>query len=364
MYIKVWPFGERAYLPIDCFGQYLPFLEYFGNVLQGKGSIFYSLGKSLGGEMYGLFTYYLASPYNLFTLFFKRGSFVFDLILIIKTSSLGVTFCYFLNRKKQAKFSNLIFSSMYALSVVSITYGFNIMWLDSMILLPLVIVGIEELIKNKKTSFYTITLALTIITNYYMGFIVCIFSLMYFIYKLLSEKITSKKEFIKTIVRFGIYSIIAVCIAGVIIIPSFIGLQNGRAKFSGEDLNFDKNFVLQDGISKFFTKAFELKEIANNGMPPVFCGVIINFLVILYFINKKIKLREKILSAIVIAIFFMSFYINFANLLWVMGNIPAFYIYRYAFCFVFFYILLASKAFQNIKERNQNMECNSCDIYL
>ena len=45
---------------------------------------------------------------------------------------------YYLNRKKKADFRNLIFSVSYALCSYVITYGFNIMWLDSVILLPLV----------------------------------------------------------------------------------------------------------------------------------------------------------------------------------------------------------------------------------
>lgn len=349
MYLKISPFGQNIYLPIDSFGQYVPFLEYFGNVLEGKASIFYSLGKSLGGEMYGLFAYYLTSPFNIIMLFLKRGIFAFNLILVLKTASLGITFCYFLNRRKKAKFSNLIFSTLYALSVVSITYGFNIMWLDSMILLPLVMSGIEDIIKLKKVALYTISLSLTLITNYYMGFIVCIFAVIYFLYKMILEKFESKKEILKTISRFIVFSIISACIAGIILVPAFIGLINGRAEFSSKYLNFDKNFELKDFLSKFFTNAFEVTEIANNGMPPVFCSVFINFLVILYFTNKNIKLKEKIVTFIVFLIFFISFYINGINLLWVMGNIPAFYIYRYAFCFVFLYIYIAFRAFENIK---------------
>ena len=343
-------------MPVDVAPQYVTYLSYFKDIILGNNSIFYSLEKSIGGDMYGLFAYYLTSPYNLITLFFENSNMplAFDIILALKTASTSVTFCYFLNRRKNAKFTNLIFSFCYAMSSYAITYGFNIMWLDSMILLPLVVAGIDDLLTLNKNILYTGTLSLTLITNYYTGFMVCIFSSIYFLYKLLSEPkgVTIKEyllELMKKIKKFAIYSIIAVLIASIILIPVFIGLQNGRADFTFEDLEFDENFEWQDGLSKFFTNSFVLNDIGTSGMPPIFCGVIINLLVLLYFTNAKIKLKEKIFSFLVLSIFVASFYLNGINLLWTMGNFPACYLYRYAFCFAFMYILLAHKSFENIK---------------
>jgi len=294
IYLKILPFGERAYLPVDSFGQYSPFLGYFQKILEGKASIFYSLGKSLGGDMYGLFTYYLISPFNLVMLFLKRSTFVFNLLIVLKSASLGVTFCYFLNRRKKANFTNLIFSSMYALSTATVTYGFNIMWLDAMILLPLVVSGIDDLIKLKKTALYTITLSLTLITNYYMGFMVCLFSGIYFLYKIILEAPKGKKEIFKTILRFAVFSGLAVLIAGIVLIPSFVGLTNGRADFSWQDYDKHYNFEAQDVLSKFFTNSFELKEIANdrNATNILWSNNKLFSIIILYKQQNKIKRKN------------------------------------------------------------------------
>ena len=319
----------------------MPFLQYFRNLFLENGSVFYSLSKSLGG----LFAYYLMSPYNFITLLFSKGNipFAFDIILILKIATCGITFMYYLNRKKKAKFSNLIFSIMYSLSAYVITYGFNIMWLDSVILLPLVIAGIEDIINYKKFMLYTVSLILTLVTNYYMGFMVCIFSAIYFIYFLLIGKLKPIKKVSNKIGMFAFCSICAVLITGVLLIPVFVGIKNGRAEFTLSNLNLNRNFEITNLISKFFTNSFNIDEIQNEAMPPLFCGVLANILVILYFLNNKIKLKEKILSFIVLGIFIISFYINGANILWTMGNIPAWYIYRYSFMFAFMYIVLAKK---------------------
>lgn len=349
--LKVYPFGENTYLPVDALGQYVSYLQYFRDLFLGESSIFYSLSKSIGGEMYGLFAYYLISPYNFITLFFEKGNMTlaFDIILTLKISTCGLSFAYYLNRKKKADFTNLIFVMLYAFSSYIITYGFNIMWLDSVMLLPFVIAGIEDLIQEKKILLYVVSLAITLITNYYMGFMVCVFSVIYFLYKLLYDECKNKKEALKKISIFAIASICAVLISSIIIIPAFIGLQNGRAEFSFSNINFEKNFEILNLTSKFFTNAFNLDEIQNNSMPPIFCGVFANVMVILYFFNKKIRIKEKILTFIVFAIFLISFYINGANLLWMMGNIPAWYEYRYTIFFAFFFINIAHNGFENIR---------------
>ena len=108
----MYPFGENTYLPVDALVQYVSFLQYFRDLFFGDSSIFYSLSKSIGGETFGLFAYYLMSPFNLITLLFNEGNMTvaFEIILVLKMAFSGVTFMYYLNRRKKAEFKNLIFS--------------------------------------------------------------------------------------------------------------------------------------------------------------------------------------------------------------------------------------------------------------
>lgn len=345
MRMKVYPFGENMYLPVDAYGQYVNYLQYFREVFLGDNSIIYSLGKSIGGEMLGLFAYYLMSPYNFITLFFQKGniSLAFDIILILKIASTSVAFTYYLNRRKKANFANLIFAFMYALSSYVITYGYNIMWLDAVILLPIVIAGLDDILDKKSNCLYIIVLSITLITNYYIGFMVCVFSVIYFIYKILLGDLKDKKDIIRKTRKFIIYSICAGLISAIVLVPVFIGLQDGRASFSFKEMTFQNNFGMKEFIGKFFTNSFNFEEIKNHAMPPVFCGVLANILVISYFFNKKIKLKEQLLSMFMIIVFIASFYIRAANLIWSMGNPPAWWIYRYAFCFIFMYIIFAKR---------------------
>ncbi len=356
IYFKVYPFGEGTYVPMDAYNQYANYMQYFREALMGKQSIFYFLGKSIGGEMYGLFTYYLISPFNLILLFFNKFyiTFAFDIILILKTACAGGTCYYYLTRRKGPNVTSLIFSCMYALSEYSISYGFNVMWLDGMVLLPLVIAGLDDVIENRGRALYIISLALALITNYYIGFMICIFSALYFIYKIAIGKIRPIKDTLKKFLKFAGFSIIAGLISAVILIPSFFGIQEGRAKFSLSEFNLDKNFEAQNIIPKFFTGTFDIDEIKTVSTPPIFCGLFTTMLVLLYFINSNIKLREKICTFCLFGVFALSFYFKWINLLWYLGNTPAWYAYRYTFCFIFLYIIIAHKSFENIDNKNKS----------
>ena len=178
---------------------------------------------------------------------------------------------------------------------------------------------------------------------------ICIFSGIYFIYKLLLKKDKLKNYVIKTI-KFIIISLITVGIAAFVLMPSFKLIQEGRAKFDTEILKFESNFNLIDIFSKFYTYSSGIKEVENEGMPHVFCGVVINFLLITYFFNKKIEIREKILSSIVLGIILISFHVNTFNMIWHGLNNPAWFYYRYSFVFSFICIMLAHKSFENLKK--------------
>ena len=351
IWLKISPFGSGSYLIIDMIGQYSAFFSYLKTIIIGENNIFYSLSKAIGGDIYGLYTYYLISPINLILALFSSENIPYAVMLIIftKIGLAGLTSNILFTRGKVNDWKSLIFSTSYALIAYNISFCYNVMWLDAVFLLPLIVVGIEKILENKSPLLYIICLSITLISNYYIGFMICIFSGIYFIYKLLLKKDKLKKYILKTLI-FIIISLVAVGIAAVILFPSFKLIQEGRAKFELEILKFESNFSFIDVFSKFFTYSSGIKEVQNGGMPHVFCGVIINLLLISYFFNKKIDTREKVLSSVVLGIILISFHVNTFNMIWHGLNNPAWFYYRYSFVFSFMCIMLAHRSFENLKE--------------
>ena len=144
--VGIYPFGKNSLLTVDLANQYVAFFNVLKNILQGSANVFYSFSKTLGGNMYGLFTYYLISPFNLILLFFKQTQ-IPEAIFVINILKIGLSgltsYIYFNKTFKKANSISLLFSIMYALMAYNIVYSQNIMWLDGVYALPIIFLGMD-----------------------------------------------------------------------------------------------------------------------------------------------------------------------------------------------------------------------------
>ena len=347
--IKIYPFGDGSILTRDLKGQYVSYFSEFRDILLGKGSILYSFTKEMGGNMLGLAYYYLISPFNLILLLFPSNMITeaIFIMILLKIGACGLTASIFINKTFKTKYASIIFSTAYALSAYNIAYQQNIMWLDGVILLPLILIGIDRIIEKNKSLLYIITLFLAITTNFYIGFIICIFSCIYFAYRGILK--LNKGEILKRILNFIGSSVMAGALSAIVAIPVLYALQGGKATLSLENLIPKINFNLFDLVSKFYPGAFKGDKDMLSGLPNVYCSVFIILLAMLYFFNRRIKIKEKILSAIVILIFVLSMYISTFNLIWHGFNKPIGFPYRYTFALCLFLIILAYKSYLNLE---------------
>ena len=222
------------------------------------------------------------SPFNLITIFFKPENIkmVLTIIILIKIGLCGVTMEYYLQKKYPDK-KTLLFSLSYALMSYNIFYMYHLMWLDAIILFPLIILGIDYIFEDKKPTLYIFTLALSIIFNYYIGVIVCLGSLIYFIYKLILEN--KNKEIIKfkVFIKYSISSLLGGFLSMFILLPSFFGLSSSKAVFSLSNLKFDILIPYFNVIAKMFTAATGNGETWHGG-PMIACGMVIFILLIMF----------------------------------------------------------------------------------
>ncbi len=350
---RVYPFGDNTILISDCNAQYIDYFAYLKTIITTNNDFLYTFSKNLGGDMIGLTAYYLISPLNIIPLFFSNAMLPvgLSLLVLVKIGLCGLTLNYFLTHSfDKTTWHSLIFSTTYALCGYTMAYYWDVMWIDGVIILPLVILGIEKIIFYKKPTMYILALSYAIITNYYIGFMICIFSLIYFLYKFLTfiDTIIDLKQTLHKAYCYIFSSLFAVGISCFTLLPTLYALNGGKAKFALSNLVFKENFQFIDLFSKFFTNALDSGQLID-GLPFIFCGTLIVVLVILYFLNSKILLKEKLLSAGVIGVLFISFHINTFNLIWHGFNSPVWFPYRYSFVFCFFLIYLSYTSLINIK---------------
>lgn len=343
--------GNKNILTVDLANQYIEFFNALKNILNGTISPFYSFSKTLGGNMFGLITYYLMSPFNLLIVLFDRidlPKFVL-IINILKIGISGLTSYIYFNKTFKKENTSLAFSITYSLMAYNIVYSQNLLWLDGVIMLPLIFLGIDKLIEKKPLLFY-ITLTLSIIFNYYIGYMSCIASLIYFIYQ---SYLKENKIDIKEIIYCIKYILISVLTAGIILIPSIFSLMQGKANGMLGEFVPNQRFALLDLITRFYIGTFKNSDILGT-LPNVYISVMMTFLVIYYFFNKNINKKEKQATLILIGIFTLGFVFSPINTIWHTFKNPVGFPFRYSFMFDFILLIIAYKSLLNLKEIDKN----------
>ena len=355
--MKVWPFGENSVLVLDLNGQYVYYFEAIRDVLRGEQGIVYSFERALGGEFLGIVAYYLASPFSIIVALFPEGMITESIytILLLKCGLSGLNMCVYLHKSHPTKPVNeVIFSVMYALTSYAVVMQHNTMWFDCVLFFPLVMLGIESLIKYGKYKLFVLTLAVSVFSNYYIGYMVCIAVAAYFFFyycKSTNEErnpLGEKSHFIKSLARIAFFSAIAIGIAAIIVLPAYYSLQFGKTTFSNPKYDFAQKFDFLDLISKMLPASYD--TVRPAGWPFVYSGVLTLILLPVFFLIKEITPRKKIAYGALMAFFIFSFNSTTLDLVWHGFQKPNWLNYRYSFMFCFVIIVMAYKAFEYIEK--------------
>ena len=145
------PFGRNSLLTIDFFHQYGPMLaELYDRIKKGT-NIIYSFNTGLGLPYFRNFFNYLSSPLNIIMFLFKRRNIIMSYSIIIGLKSIlsCITCSYYIHKKFNTNKLYMIgISLLYGYSAYFTAYYWNIMWLDGMYILPLITLGIENIINK------------------------------------------------------------------------------------------------------------------------------------------------------------------------------------------------------------------------
>ena len=338
------PFGNRTWLTIDLGQQYVDFFSYYQDtLLHHPEHFFYSFSKSIGGEMVSLWAYYLLSPFNLLFLLIPRSAIAMgvSLLIFLKLVSCTVSFAVLLDVKfKQRNWTTLLFALSYGFMSYLSANQFNVMWLDALIGLPLIILGVDALLQKRNPLYYVFPLSLTILSNYYTGYMICLFLGLYFPYAYLTANDSfSWKSFIKQFGHFIFYSVLSVGLIMIILLPTFYSLlgSKGTATTIAWSLKSEYNPLLM--ASKLFIGSFDFHEM-QKGYPNIFVGSLVFFSFLCYFKEKKIARSQRLYALFITVIILISFNIEIFDKLWHAGQLPNWYSYRFSFLFSFWMVFL------------------------
>ena len=273
-FFKIHPIGDSSVLVLDLNGQYVYYYEQFRDAFHGNGSFIYNWSRNLSGEMFGVFAYYLASPFMLILVLLPRTMMATS-ILILQLAKIGtaaVTFMFFLKKisvQKPKTISLIIFPTMYALMSYMVVQLMDPMWLDGLIYLPLICWGVHRLVDEGKLVPYIVPLALMFIAHFYIGYMVGIFTFFYFCWYCLSrEGRILPKKFFSRCVAFGIGTLVALMCAAFVLITVYNSLKLGKFEFTDPDFSLATQFDFLTFITKLFPMSYDTVyayDILRNG---------------------------------------------------------------------------------------------------
>ncbi len=352
VYMKYAPFGSNSMLLNDATHQYYPlFSQYRDRILSGKG-ILYSTGGGLGFNFYALWTYYLSSPLNLLVVLFPAAEVdsAMNILIMFKIILSGTAFAYYLEKRYGKNLYTIIpFACGYALSTFVLGYSYNIMWMDCLALFPIILAGFEALLKEGKWKLYTVSLASCLWCSFYIGFMVCLFLILWF---LLSEH-PSVKAFFKKGMQFAACSILGAGMACIVLVPAYLGIVQTQSASVFPSFDWMGEFVeifagKEGGVFAFSDPMSLNNEQAYHAN--LYCGVFVMGLTALYFMAKDIRLLTKIKAAWLIVLFLLSFNNQALNYIWHGFHYQVGIPNRFAFLLLFFLLLISYEAFQRLPE--------------
>lgn len=349
--VRIFPFGNWSLLISDLYHQYAPFIADLQYKLRSCSSLLYSWSGGLGVNFLPLFAYYLASPINLITILFP-ADYLTEVILVltlIKVGLAGSCFAFYL--KAQHSDTNLItvgFSTLYALSGFVLAFSWNIMWMDAIYLLPLIMIGLINLIRQGKGFFFCITLTIALLSNFYMAFFICFFTLLYYPVCLFKYHDLKKPSLlIKRTGQFAGFSLLSAGLSAILLLPTFFQLKSTSAAGDIFPKTLTNYFDLFDYITRHFTAA---SPSIREGAPNLYCGIVVLILLPIYFLSKSIPLKEKLWNLALLLVLTLSFNINILNFIWHGFHYPNQLPYRFSFVYIFLVLSMSYEAFKKLNE--------------
>ena len=363
--LKIAPFGDKTLVISDANGLYINTLAYAGRMLKGQESLLYSFKKTVGGNMTGLLNGILMTPFAfLFSLSEVRDYPVaFTFVSALNFSAAGLTMYLFLACLHGHKGSSLIFSTAYALMGFNVANVFQGCFFAASAILPLAAMGLVWLFRGRSPLLYILSIAYSLFSNAYFGFVVCVASVLFFFTGLWLKKEELEGRKLRLFIHYALSSLFGGLLAIVLWLPAFLSMQGGRLdQTSLADFSFGENMPFLEIGAKLFTGANSTSELVN-GLPNIFVGILPLALALLFFLSRAVDRRKKAAAGFLLGFYLLSFWFVALNMLMHGGTVTNWFNYRYSYVFSFLLLCIAAELWEKLEEVPFG-EMKRCLVYM
>lgn len=353
------PFGNRSMAGGDIDVSQLDLYSYLKNCLLGKDTFGYSFSMGLGGDTANVFAYGMSSPFNYLIIFFDQANFhsYFDLMVILKIATIGFTSAYYFQKRFDGNLKNIFvitLSLCFAFSQYCIAQIVNIFWLDGVALLPLILLGVYEIITEGKPFTLIGSVCCSILFGWYIGVTDCLFSIFWFIFEYLYTVVEKgnafkAKDFIVKSLKFALAGITGALLSCSFFLPVLASIRAGNRG----SLNLDSFNLKLTGNPMTSISNDIIGGLSDPSKVALFAGSVAILGCVAFFISTSYKRSQKIITGIFLLIVIMTFYWTPLFLLFsMMKNATSFW-FRYSYIGTFTIVFIASLYF-NAWDREQN----------
>lgn len=346
----VYPFGDNSFLAGDLKYQYIDFFAWFRRVLLGEENLRYSFSQGLGMNTWGLYSYYLASPFNLLCVLFPKDKltlFVF-VIAALKLGCIHISSAWFLQKRfGLPKPTAFLLSLSFTFCSWTISNLRNPLWIDCLILLPVCAYGSYELIRKQKMTRLVIVTAFNVMFCWYTAYIsilfLCIFVLVEFVDYVSTEGF-SWKLMLDRALRFAVAMVLGLLLSAWTFLPTILAMAKGGPVLALGPL-------LKTSLKSLIRGFMPGMWVNNENTPQFYCGAIMMLLAASLLFNRKVSIKTRIATFVMAAVLIASSVLSPLEYIWCGMRVPNGFYSRTAFLLSFFALWAAGYALQKLNER-------------
>lgn len=203
----------------DFNSQHLPFSELCVNTVH-NGRFGWDWYTGLGANFMGAYSHFLGTPFFWIMLLFPAtfAPYLIGPMLAIKIGCCSLTAYLYIRRFVKKPESAVFGGILYALSGYSVLNIAFYFFHDIMCFFPLLLIGLEEMVINKRKAVFALAVAINALVNFSFFFGECVFLVIYFIIR-----ISMDKRFRISVADFfclAFESIVGVLVAGILFAPA------------------------------------------------------------------------------------------------------------------------------------------------
>lgn len=330
----LYPFENQTLAWCDMKQQVIPFLLDFQNILKGNADFFLNTQNAGGMSFLGVFFFFVSSPFTFLVLLVPAEQmYLFaNILVLLKMALCSFTAALFFRHRflNLNTIQILSLSIMYAFGGYTMLYFQNMVWLDVMAMFPILMIGLDRLIRQRKPLCYALSLAAIMVLNFYLTYMVVIFVVLAFgIYLRLTQK--NKEDRKQSVLLLGLSTVCALLATSVVWLPSLFQYLS-----SARTVGFIESISSGSLITSFYTT-----------LPILLCSA--GVFAALAFLNPIKCWRDSHMRGLLIlwGLLVVPLFIEPINKMWHTGSYQAFPA-RYGYMTALLGLLFLAKAISDL----------------